>query len=349
MAGEFFGRNLEFSIETRSLPQGRLSVGQAGPTRSLASFFENKIDVSLAKDVSHDSANTGSVTVTNIDIDQARAFISLSDPLLTTYTLRAGYGGVRQELPVLSRGYITQTDWNHQGGDSSITFSITEGSKLSKNLLRRQTQGLGKKPLSGLISRLRELGQEIEFVPDEQGFTADTEATQKGGSSLTPKKPIKELLTNLLGVSLYDWFVDSGKIVIYKRSAPAGSPLVNYRTDKLVTIGFDSGLLSADAETTVDSEFGFWIPWLSFRCLYIPEILPLNVVEIREPLYPHLNGKYKIMDCGYSLTNKASGDFAISARALPLDYRDISDQSVLQLQRRAEETERRRRQRLDNR
>ena len=312
MAGEFFGRNIEFSIETRSLPQGRFSVSQVGATASLASFYENKIDVNLTKDVSHSSENTGSVTVTNIDIDQARAFISLSDPLLTTYTLRAGYGAAREDLPVLSRGYITQTDWNHQGGDSNIAFSITEGSKLLKNLLRqRQNQSLGEKPLSGLLSRLGELGQEIEIVPDGATFQKDLEATQKNRNAQAPKKATKQLLTDLLGVSLYDWFVDSGRLVIYKRGAPSGAPLVNYRTNQVVTMGFDSGLLSADAETTVDSEFGYWIPWLAFRCLYIPEILPLNVVEIREPLYPHLNGKYKIMDCGYSLTNKASGDFVI--------------------------------------
>ena len=125
--------------------------------------------------------------------------------------------------------------------------------------------------------------------------------------------------------------MDSGKIVIYKRSGAAADDLINYRANKIITLGFDTGLLSADAETTVDSEFGFWIPWLAWKSLFIPDLLPLNVVEIAEPLYPHLNGQYKIQDVSYSLTNKSGGDFIVSGRALPLNYRDAVGRTQRQI------------------
>ena len=325
MAGAFFNRQISFDIETRELSQGGgFGRPQAGPVRSLASFFDNRIDVSLNKDSSHESPNSGSVTIYNISVDDSKAFISLTDPLLTTYTLRAGYGEDRQELPIISQGYIVQTDWNHQGGDSNITFSISEGSKLLRNMLRlAPKEGLsGKRPLSALLDKLRNLGQEIEIIPSEEDLNQEIKKNESEASGgIVPQKSTKQLLSDLLGQNLYDWFIDSGKIVIYKKSTDEADDLINYRANKIINLSFSTGLLSADAETTVDSEFGYWIPWLAFRSLFIPDILPKNVVKIKEELYPHLEGEYAVQDCAYSLTNKAAGDFTVSGRALPLDYR----------------------------
>ena len=96
-SSELFGRNISFGIESQELPRRASLLGaQPGATRSLATFSQTKLDVSLTKDSSHTSENTGQVIVTNPSISTANAFISLSDPLLldvyVTRGLRGGHG-----------------------------------------------------------------------------------------------------------------------------------------------------------------------------------------------------------------------------------------------------------------
>ena len=314
----------------RSQPELR-RLAQAGTPASrvvsIITIRENKINVSLNKTISTDSINSGSLVITNFSKDLAQGvFSNIKEPRNITYSIQAGYNSEREDpvniLPLISVGVVTYTNWSHQGGNTNFQLQINEGVKFALNRFR--SLGIKSIPKGGTAMHFLSLLESdaeisVKFIPDRE--TVAKKILDKGGAVdadyILKGSPL-ETLKSLLGRSGFSFYIEDGQIVVHETEGDIN--FLQPFTGKITVLNFQSGLLSADVEMTIHSQFGLHVPILKFSSLFIPEIRPRNYLEIDEPSYPHLKGRYLIESVNYSLTNFAGGGFTVTGTALNTDF-----------------------------
>ena len=292
---------------------------RGGGNFQVLSIIRNKMVASISKAADNLTINTGQIQITNLDRNLAQsAFLDVANPVFIRYTLRAGYGDDLSSLPVLSIGEVPSTSWSHSGGDTIIKFSLNEG---VKSYLDRNKKFFLQNPIpkGGTIMDLfkKQLGQglEIEFRPNRATVEADLKATAVEDSTKVNKSSFFSLLTSKLLKSKYSWFIENGKVVIYKIGGE-GDLSSEFR-GRITTLNLNTGLLSADVENSRDVQFQTnYVPYLKFHALFNPELRPWNFIEINEPRWPHLQGLYLIRSSSFSLSNKSGGSFSVSGSAI---------------------------------
>ena len=328
--GTLFNRQIIVNLSSlRSREELRNAAEQGiqlSRTLSVGTFTENKISVSLNKDISGLSINTGSIVITNFDKRAAQgAFSNIRQPRNIIYSIQAGYNPDNEDLgvslPLLSVGVVTYTNWTHQGGDTNFQLQVNEGVKFNVNRFR--SIGIKSIPKGGTVMHFLGLLEDsdisIRFIPDRE--TVAKKILDKGGvfeADYIIKNSPLETLNSLLGRSGFSFYIEDGQIVVHETQGDVN--FLQPFAGKTTLLNFQTGLLSADVEVTLNPRYSIHTPVLKFKSLFIPEIRPKNHLEINEPAYPDLKGRYLIENVSYNLTNKSGGEFSVSGTALNTDF-----------------------------
>ncbi len=312
MPSSLFNRFIEFKIET-------LDARTATTLLHTTTFNQNRILVNLSKGIEIDTDNTGQVTVVNVPHNNANLFTSSTTPYSLLYNLTAGYEG---NIGLISRGFITETNWSHDGGETKLDFFISEGSKIVVNPYGFLKDRLIKLPANSdarsFLSSIENLGQQFDYIPDKATVLRLLSSVKINKSQIVTGNFQKKLKT-LLDQIDYTYFVNNTVITLRpKTTVNVKNFLVNDPKTQ-VLMNFNSGLLSANLENGMDYQHNTSVSWLKFNSLFIPELLPANVIVMNEPSYPHLEGEYRIWSVTYSLNNK-DGGFTASGEALHKDF-----------------------------
>ena len=152
-------------------------------------------------------------------------------------------------MPVISQGHILETVWTHQGGDTNLTFFITEGAKILQLPYKLTQERLTLPPNSSVadfLEKLEGLGQEIEYLPDKQSVISDLKKIQFQNTRVMATG-LRSALQFVLEEAGYRFFESNGNITVQKRPDPASPASFLLRDPGVVTeLNFKSGLLSAD-------------------------------------------------------------------------------------------------------
>lgn len=297
-------------------------------TNDSIKWNENKINVSLSKDISIDNDNTGSVSVTNVSRFQSKLISNTKRQRIFFYTIKAGYSG---NVHLISQGHVQEISWRHGGGDLTIDFTISEGSKFLRDPFSEFNKRMEKgESVYSFINRIRKnipvriIGNQI--IIDQEFRDAKLSERRIFDS------PIGDEAQDILEICGFTYLINNGEMVIYRDNASNESDrakiLQERMTSYLVKLNFDTGLLNASLDTSVDYQSNIRIPFLSFKSLFIPQLIPLSVVRFDEQRYQHLLGDYFIQKSTFNLNNKGDGDFSVSSRALDIHYSDNAQDSV---------------------
>lgn len=330
MANTLFNRNIRFVLDT-------LGPNQTDGLLRTSTFERTPIQVSLSKSRNINVENTGIVTITNIKIENVKAFSSVTSPYRLRYKLFVGYGQERP-LPLLSEGYITEVTWEHEGGDIRSTFTITEGSKQAKlpydiagNLISIPKGA----SVAGLIEQLEARGQNFRFLPNRRRVLRDLSVIKTPASKVITN--VNRALVYSLDEAGYTFYQENTRIVIRKKSTPSTPDSFLLPDQNVKTIlNFKTGLLSADVENTFDYQTNIKLAFVKFVSLFIPELQPSNALRIDEKRYSHIVGDYIIDNVEYSLHNK-QGNFQASGRAFHFNFKNpaTDGKTIIQIEREA--------------
>lgn len=340
-----WNRKIEFLLKVRQklTASGAPSRSRQDPFQDIADFrFRDlRINASFNKSRSRDVENTGSVTVTNISIDEVHKILSTQQYYLLSYTLRAGYQpqeGAIQDLPIISEGFVMETSWGHDGGNVTMTFYTTERSKKSSTAeALAQFVSVKGDSIWKIIERMEGAGQEFIFqIPGGREEMKRRLSLHKQAfpiyfvAGIDEHKPLNEILRPVNFAA----YSDNGKIVVHPEHTIGGN-LADLRQREISRTGavknkellsFKNGLISASAEHTFDFTMKTGIPYVSFNSLFKPNLYPGNFMEITEPRYKVLlGGEYLIENVSITLDNE-TGSFASSGRAVHLDFYNLNFQ-----------------------
>lgn len=320
---DFFNRNILVLFRSFSVD---------GQPVALSQFFENKIDVSLNAQA-RTFANTGEISITNAPREKTGLFLSVNN--LIQYEIKAGYSRGNHDietasitLPTISAGFVQYTSWKHAGGDTILTFNLTEGLRGVFNTFAR-TQGInilkkGQGSLNRLFGKdaeaaLRKFGLRYSFIPSKEAIIADINK-QTNPQNFVVKSAETDIKNILNSVGL-NFFLRQNEIVIYKASG--GFDFADDPQGAATPLNFQNGLLSADLGLTKAPLSGLVSTVLNFNCLFNPVIRPRAKILINEPKYSQLNGEYYIFNTRTSLTNRSGGQFNISGMSASTDAKTL--------------------------
>ena len=302
-------------------------------TIAISSFFRTKIDVSLSKDIYASNHNNGSVTLINASRTQAnKVFASIKRRYGLLYTLQAGYSegfeieDIAEGLPILSIGFISNSNWRHAGGDTFVDFQITEGIKADVTLLSNQDFGVRQISVptiakgAGLGTLFIQVEEdfrnnnfEIEYLPDKQTILNELNNIKSPKTYVVTD--LESTMKNILETAQMSFYIENRKMIIYRNRS--GFNFLSSPSGKFLKLNFNTGLLSADVEITRHPRAGIITPILKFKALYSPDIRPNSILAINEEqVYPDLVGTYVVQNVSYSLTNKDGGEFTVQGTAL---------------------------------
>lgn len=324
-----FNRNIIFSIEAYRLEERGPRGSVRGGLISDHIIKDTNISASLSKSWAADAENSGSVTALNISPASIAPLVSPINPSSTQYSLRAGYGTER-EAALISRGFVSQTTWGHEGGDTSLSFFLTEGSKFMRDPLSEISQRVfpGGSSIWDIVQAVRKSGQEMRFeVEGGEAAARQTLSAQKirSGEPLLGGHDMQTKLRSLLNRAGLMFFLDNEVLVIrpQRRTGIGARGLLGLPAARHeVSLSFDTGLLSANIENSYDYQYLTAIPRLKFRALFIPELVPGNAIIMEEDLpgYARLKGRYRIESVNISLNNK-EGSFHVEGQAVHENWR----------------------------
>ena len=304
------------------------------------------MNVNLSKGIDQRVDNTGTVSVTNIS-PQATSFLaSTTKPERYLYYVLAGYG---DRMDLISDGHVQELSWRHEGGDTTVDFSISEGSKFLSNHVYEIIGVPTVKEGSSVYEFISKIERdyleviknrnEIRTARDEGGpeeriqrlFDYDgnrelieNELKEKRISSNLVVDDIKEDLATILDEAGYRYFTDKRRIIIQRKKFDRS--FVQSKERFATRLNFKTGLLNISVENYMDYKVkgGLVIAQIKFKALFIPALIPRSFVNIDEPRYPDLNGFYRIYKTDYSLDNKTGG-FFMNCVARNLDFRNPLD------------------------
>ena len=323
---ELFDRKL--IVKLRAVERNQSGVVQrAGDDITI---WESKIDFSITKDGTRE-LNTGNFSIINIDRFLSRSvFANVKRRRNILYSVQGGYHQsnkievLEQELPFISIGYVSNTNWSHTGGDTILTFNVQEGINLAVNVLDSPDLGLRTAAKGQTIANLlttieneyKNIGVTIEYRPNKRHILNNLKNYPFNQDYIfkNPKADIGDFLSN----TGLDFYLENNKYIIYETNNRFG--FITGDRGRVSSLSFDTGLLSADVEVSHNPRVGFIHPLLKFKTLFIPEIIPWAVIRVDEPAYDELKGDYRVLNVSYNLTNKSGGDFSVTGVALHREF-----------------------------
>ena len=303
-------------------------------------WSRNKISTTLNKSIERHSENTGTISITNINQRETSLLASTTKPRQFIYALKAGYG---DDLKLISEGHIEEITWRHEGGDVTVDFGINEAHKYSENphaIIGVPTISKGSSIyhfITSIRSKFNKSAQRLNrensdnekilnfedyvFVGDREAIIKELRES-KLESNITVED-FKKSLSEVLDSAGYSYYMENRKINIFKRPEESDTRFLRRKATDITNLNFETGLLNISLENITDYQFqAIKLSQIKFKSLFIPALIPFNIVDITEPKYPNLNSRYIIYNSKYSLNNKGEGGFYVECIARDLQFFD---------------------------
>ena len=300
----------------------------------------NKISASLNKSIEQSSENTGTISITNINQKDFSLLASTTKPRQFVYYLKAGYG---DELHLISEGHVEEITWRHEGGDVTVDLGINEAHKYAENphsIIGIPTIPKGASVYHFITSFRNKFNKRKDKLNSENPenekilpfedyvFVGDREEIIKELRQETLESNItvenfKEKLREVLDTAGYGYYMQDRRIHIYKRPEESDTRFLRRKATDITNLNFETGLLNISLENITDYQYqAIKLSQVKIKSLFIPAIVPFNIIDITESKYPNLNSRYIIYNAKYSLNNKGEGGFFVECIARDLQYFD---------------------------